>query len=63
MKQMGDISKYDGCFVEACNGGWRVCSSDGATIEPVFENRDAADRARKGWQDLADQIRVLPSVN
>ena len=59
---MGDISKYDGCFVEACNGGWRVCSSDGTAIEPVFASREAAERARQGWQDLADQIIERPNI-
>lgn len=60
--QMGYISKYDGCYVEACKGGWRVCSPNGAVIEPIFDSRDAAERARQGWQSLADQINQSGTV-
>lgn len=54
---MSDISKYDGCFVEACSDGWQVCGRDGLPLEPVFDTRRAADQACAGWQKLADQFR------
>lgn len=59
---MSGISKYDGCFVEACDGGWQVCDRDGHPLEPVFDNRAAAEQACSGWQKLADQFKELGST-
>lgn len=54
---MSDLSRYNGCFVEPEGDGWRVCARNGEPLEPIFDTRAAAEQARKGWQDLFEQIK------
>jgi hypothetical protein len=49
-----ESNEYDDCRAEQWERGWRVVRRDGSVIEPLFDTKAAAERARRDWQALAD---------